>query len=68
MTEEQCDSLRTGEGQYPVNQSPPVGRSLNRLDAGGRAKQDAYRDVGGRECLEQILEPEPRKSVAASIQ
>ena len=32
------------------------------------AKQDAYRDVGGRECLEQILEPKPRKSVATSIQ
>jgi len=33
------------------------------MGAGGRAKQDAYRDVGGRECLEQILEPKPRTGV-----
>ncbi len=26
------------------------------MDAGGRATQDAYKDVGGRECQEQILE------------
>ena len=38
------------------------------MDAGGRMKQDAYRDVGGRECLEQILEPESRIEVGVKSQ